>query len=277
MNIAVQESNTATIASTTTIDGTGEAVPRSGAERFVHIVLPAYNEANALPSLLPQIQETMDQAELPYRVIVVDDGSSDGTVEVVQHAAENMPVELVKHVVNQGLGAALRSGLEEALAGCQPQDCVVTMDADDTHPPSMIPNMLDKLDQGNNVVIASLFHDEAALVGLPWYRKILSQGAYRIFCVVFPIAGVRCYTSGYRAMDAKILQRAADHYGSQFVSERGFTCTADLLLKLRQFQLRAVEVPLALRYDRRAGESKMPVVRTIMQTFSLVIRRRLFG
>jgi len=245
--------------------------------RTVRIVLPAYNEEKALEPLLQSIREAMETAHLAYQVIVVDDGSQDETARIASQASFQMPVDLVPHEVNQGLAAALRTGLAAALKQCGPDDVVVTMDADNTHLPQLISAMLQKLDGGCDVVIASRFQPGARIIGVPPLRKLYSVGARWLFQALFPIRGVRDYTCGYRAIRAKVLRHAFEKYGDRLICETGFSCMAELLLKLRKLPIQMGEVPLELRYDRRGNESKMRVFRTIRQTLSLILRRRFLG
>ena len=74
---------------------------------------------------------------------------------------------------------------------------------------------------------------------------------------------------------ASKLKEAMEHYGADFVSEQGFSCTVDLLLKLRKLGARFGEVPMVLRYDQKQGESKMRVFQTCMDTLKLIARRRI--
>ena len=242
----------------------------------VLVVLPAYNEQDALPPLLVSIQAALEPAEIPYRVIVVDDGSRDDTAKVAREAAGHLPVELVPHGVNQGLAAAIRTGLTTAVAEAGPDDVIVTMDCDNTHPPRLIPRMLAMIEDGCDVVIASRFQPGAEVIGVPRSRQLYSVVARWLFQVLFPIRGVRDYTCGFRAYRADALRQAIARYGDGLISETGFSCMADLLLKLRALPLEMGEVPLELRYDRRGGGSKMRVLRTIRQTLGLLLRRR-FG
>jgi dolichol-phosphate mannosyltransferase len=92
---------------------------------------------------------------------------------------------------------------------------------------------------------------------------------------MFPIRGVRDYTCGYRAYRASALRQAVDHYGDRLVTEQGFSCMADVLLKMRRLPLVMGEVPLELHYEERGDGSKMRVLRTIRQTLLLIFRRRL--
>jgi dolichol-phosphate mannosyltransferase len=208
-------------------------------------------------------------------VIVVDDGSRDNTASVAHEAATRLPVTLVPHSVNQGLAAAIRTGLTTAAALAGENDVIVAMDCDNTHPPQLIPRMIDLVEDGYDVVIASRFQPGAQEIGVPWSRQLYSVGARWLFQWMFPIRGVRDYTCGFRAYRATSLREAMAKYGDGLISETGFSCMADLLLKLRSLPLEMTEVPLELRYDRRGGGSKMRVFRTIRQTLGLLLRRRL--
>jgi dolichol-phosphate mannosyltransferase len=243
-------------------------------QQTVHIVLPAYNEAESLPPLLCSIHLALDRSDTAYNVIVVDDGSRDDTARVAREASFHMPVVLVEHGVNQGLAAAIRTGFRAALAQCGPGDVIVLMDADNTHPPALVHRMLNMIREGHDVVIASRYQSGARVVGVPWHRNLLSLGARGLFQLVFPIKGVRDYTCGFRAYRENVLRQAMEDYGDNFVSEKGFSCMVDVLLKLRRYDPIMGEVPLILRYDKKGGVSKMRVARTVWQTLALIVRRR---
>jgi dolichol-phosphate mannosyltransferase len=245
------------------------------AQQKVFVVLPAFNEQDSLPPLFDAVRDALEPAGIPYSVIVVDDGSRDATALVTSRASLQMPVELVQHKQNQGLAAAIRTGLTTAAERAGANDVIVTMDADNTHPPRLIPGMLDKLREGNDVVIASRFQPGAVVHGVPQSRLIYSIGVRWMFQALLPIRNVRDFTCGYRAYRAESLRKTIDHYGDDLVTETGFSCMADVLLKMRRLPFRFAEVPLELHYDRRGDGSKMRVFRTIRQTLWLIFRRRL--
>lgn len=238
------------------------------------IALPAYNEEQSLPPLLEAIDAALTAVGQPYEVIVVDDGSKDDTALVVSRATFSLPVRLVQHEKNSGLAAALRTGLEEAVEAAGPDDVIFTMDADNTHPPDLMPRMMEMIADGHDVVIASRFRSGSRVVGVPLHRNLLSLGARALFSVAFPIRGVRDYTCGFRAYRSEVLREALARHGESFVSEQGFSCMVDVLLKLRPLKLKMGEAPLVLRYDQKGGVSKMRVARTAWQTLSLIARRR---
>lgn len=239
------------------------------------IVLPAYNEEASLPPLLERIEAAMLEAALPYHVVIVDDGSKDSTWQIVQEAAGRMPIVPLQHAVNQGLGATIRDGLTHAAEVADADDIIVSLDADNSHPPELIPRMVARVREGNDVVIASRYRPGSAIRGVSLFRRALSFWGGWLFRIVFPIAGVRDYTCGFRAYRGEVLQRALAEHGDAFFDQEGFQCMVDILLKLSRSPWVFWEVPLVLRYDLKGGASKMRVGSTITNTLALLLRRRL--
>jgi dolichol-phosphate mannosyltransferase len=241
----------------------------------VTVALPVFNEEKNLGRLFERIDQVLRQESLVYRIVAVDDGSTDGTAAVLAAYAARLPIEVVQHAQNRGLGIAIRSGLLEAIRQSPADGVIVTMDADESHSPALIKRMLDAVELGADVVIASRFQPGSEVVGVPLYRRMLSDAASLVFRVLFPTKGVLDFTSGYRAYRVSSLDRAIAIYGDSMFEFDGFQCMVDLLLKLRAVGCKFAEVPAVLRYDLKEGGSKMRVGRTIVRTLELVIRRRL--
>ena len=233
---------------------------------MLYLLLPAYNEAGALPALLESARAALPP---PFQIIVVDDGSSDETARIAASFAK-----VVRHSRNLGLGAAMLTGIKAICDRADEQDVLVAMDADNTHDPALIPVMIAQLSAGSDLVIASRYAPGGAEIGLNWPRKVMSRGASTLLRRYFRIPGVRDYTCGYRAYRVLLLKQALEHYGDRLIEETGFTCMAELLIKLAHLGARVSEVPLVLRYDLKAGASKMRVLRTIGRYLRLICRRR---
>lgn len=243
---------------------------------MIHVVLPAFNEAQTIGPTIRRVAETSALATEAHQVVLVDDGSGDATVAMAEAAAAASPsiaLTVLRHPVNRGLGGALRTGLYWAVEHADAGDIVVTMDADATHPPELIPRMSAKLAEGFDVVVASRYQPESIVRGVPFYRRLLSDAGRLCFGVAFPIAGVRDYTSGYRAYGMAALRRARTVYGEQLCTQRGFEASVDVLLRLREVGIRAAEVPLDLDYSARVGLSKMKVWKTVRATLGLLVHR----
>ena len=243
--------------------------------RIVFVVLPAYNEAASLAVVLQALDHAGRESGIDLHLIVVNDGSSDPTALVARRYTGTFPLSLVEHATNLGLGAAIRSGLVTAVDLASDRDIIVTMDADDTHTPTVISLMADRIRHGFDVVIASRYRPGSCVIGVPFHRRLLSDAASLLLRCVFPTRGVRDFTCGYRAYRASALRRAFGLYREEFINQEGFQCMVDILLKLRRMDLKFTEVPLTLRYDRKSGKSKMKVLHTVIRTLGLVVRRRL--
>jgi len=239
---------------------------------MITILLPAYNEERDICALLYRIQQAMQESQLDYKVLVVNDGSTDGTAGIVLDCQRDIPLELINHEVNQNLGRAMMTGLKAVVKQMRDEDVLVTMDADNTHDPALIPAMLQKMSQGSGLVIASRYEAGGREVGLSRLRSFLSRGASALLSLFFPIAGAKDYTCGYRAYRGAVLKDAFRAYSGRLVEERGFTCMAEILIKMRRLQVQVAEVPLVLRYDLKSGRSKMKVWRTILRYLVLVAR-----
>ncbi|HSG40804.1 MAG TPA: glycosyltransferase [Thermoanaerobaculia bacterium] len=239
------------------------------------VVLPAYNEEGAIGPLLDSLLSELGSDYPDFTILVVNDGSSDGTAAIVRGYESTHRVSLIDQPANRGLADTLRTGLLAAVQQAHPSDIVVVMDADNTHPAGLVFRMTRRIREGNDVVIASRYREGSCVRGVSFHRKILSNGASWLFRAVFPTHGVRDYTCGYRAYRAGMLMELVEKHGQEFISARGFSCMVDILLRLREHGAIIGEVPLVLRYDHKGGASKMKVFRTIGETLGLLVRRRL--
>jgi dolichol-phosphate mannosyltransferase len=226
---------------------------------MIWVMLPAFNEVESLPRLLPKITEAMKQAGLSYRIVVVDDGSWDGTREWLEQNKAQWPLDVVTHPINRGLGETERDGFEYVAARAAADDILVRLDCDDTHEPEYISRMLARLDEGFDVVNTSRFQPGGDQKGVDGYRAFISRAANLFMSVVFGIEGVRDYSCGFRAYRVRVIRDAVSIFGNNFVQLRGlgFTSTLETIVKLRLLGCRFAEVPFVLRYDQKASESKM--------------------
>ena len=253
----------------------------SWTQRRCTILLPAYNEAKNLPALLDKIGTLPALDNMTYDVVIVDDGSSDDTMLVVHpYLFERRipyPVRLVRHLTNQGLGNTIKTGLDYLLneSDRDDEDFVVALDADNTHDPHLIPAMINLAWTDHaDVVIASRYAPGGEEVGLSPFRQVCSRGASFLLDGLFRVPGARDYTCGFRLYGFSALRKLKAAYGNTYLTETGFTCMAELLLKLHLIGSRVREVPLILRYDLKQGASKMKVLKTILDYFKMVGRIR---
>ena len=157
--------------------------------RDISIILPAKNEAESLQQLLPTLREHFPEDE----ILVVNDGSTDATVAI----CEQQGVSVVSHVYSMGNGAAIKTGARNAS-----KSILVFMDADGQHTPADITRLLDKIDEGYDMVVGARHLDSHASltrrIGNTIYNKLAS------WMTGYPIEDL---TSGFRAARDPALQR----------------------------------------------------------------------
>jgi dolichol-phosphate mannosyltransferase len=231
-------------------------------------VVPAYDEEKNLPRLFADLEARPTLFPPGSRLVIVDDGSRDGTAALVEAYAGPLPVELVKLGRNSGPGAAFRAGFDAALAGAPENAYVVTLEADTTSDLDALPTMLARAQEGADLVLAAW-----AMVNVSRRRRLLSGAAS--FTVRHALH-VRFATvsSFFRVYRASVLRTALERHGDRLIREPGFACKAELLAKLAALGARIDEVEVSLDSSRRVGESKMPVVKTVLCYWRMIARQR---
>lgn len=241
---------------------------------MVTLILPMYNEQLSLPSLKKGVQGS----DAVTAVIAVNDGSSDRTLELLGEWEISEPrLKVVSYSPNRGLPAACTAGFLAAIefgAGSSEDDVLITMDSDASHPMELIPHMRDKIREGYDIVIASRHQPQASQQGLSLPRRVLSWGASTLMRILYPIDGLRDYSTNYRAYRASLIREAFDRSGDRLVEAKGFVGVVELLLRLCSLDARIAEVPLNLRYDLKKSESKMRVGKTIRGYLSLASHKK---
>src|SRR6476646_1840891 len=137
------------------------------------VVLPAYNEADNLDALLSNLERAftaITNVGYAREYVIVDDGSSDDTLTILERWKKNVPIAILKHERNQGLGPTIRDGLKRASELADDDDIIFSMDSDNTHPAGLIARMAQSANEGADVVIASRYRSGSRVVGLSLWR-----------------------------------------------------------------------------------------------------------
>lgn len=234
----------------------------------VFIVLPCYNEVANIGNLVRSIGEHC--SSLNYRIIAVNDGSNDETESILLDLEGNFPLVLLRHRVNLGLSAALRTGVKWVLETARNDDVMIVMDADMTHSPSYVPVMVRKIFEGNDVIVASRYVKGGKQTGVSLLRRILSRGATFLADFVFRLP-VKDATSGYRCYKVSVLRNMTERYGQGLVDSKGFEVSLELLVKAFNVGARIAEIPITLDYSLKRGKSKLKIWRTIGAYLRLII------
>ena len=148
----------------------------------ISVVVPTYREVENIPTLVERIDAALSQDD--YEIIIADDFSDDGTDKVCEQLAERLPVRLLSRRQNRGLSPAVIDGISAA-AG----EFVVVMDADLSHPPDKIPELIKSLQAGAQFVVGSRYVDGGKTDdSWPWWRRLNSWGATVLARPLAPLA-----------------------------------------------------------------------------------------
>ena len=211
----------------------------------VTVVIPTYNEVANLPLIAEAV------AELGYRLLIVDDGSPDGTGELADRLAENSTLISVLHRPSkQGLGPAYGQAFGQLIESNQ-SDCIVQMDADFSHDPAAIPALVDAVERGADLAIGSRYVPGGSMPDWPLVRRLISRGG-NVYAGLLLGLRVKDATAGFRCWRASSLDRLA--FSEAEASGYGFQ--VEMAWMAQRAGMEIVEVPITFR-DRTRGTSKM--------------------
>jgi len=236
----------------------------------VFVVLPCYNEEENLSPVISDISSSL-ASHFSFDVIAVDDGSSDRTKLVLESLSSKYPVKIISHMQNMGLSYTLGDGLMYALSLARPTDIIVTMDADNTHETRYLEQMIASVSKGSDFVIASRYIMGGLQLGVSNNRIVLSKAVNHLIKTLSGIT-VRDATSGFRCYKASLLKEAQEKFGFHLINSRGFEIQVELLVKLGALSNGIKEIPFVLRYDKKKGKSKMPMLKTIRDYIILCLK-----
>lgn len=213
-------------------------------------IIPAFNESSTIADVLARARNFVDE------IIVIDDGSTDKTAQIARASGATV----VKHMINRGLGAAIGTGFE--LARIRGADVVITLDADGQHDPAHIPEFLQAIEQGADVVIGSRMITRD---GMPWYRHHANVLGNLSTFFLFG-AWVSDSQSGFRAFNQKAINQIEIRTNRMEVS-------SELIAESKLHQLKLAEIPIKsiyTEYSLSKGQNFFVGIKTLIK---LILRR----
>ncbi len=240
-----------------------------------YVLLPCYNEEKNLKLLVKRIDDVLRNND--YEIVAINDGSKDNTLKVLKELSKSFPITIINHEKNLGLHMALKNGIKHIInISNSNDDVVITMDADNTHDPKYIMQMIDKINSGYDIVVASRYTNGGKQVNVPIHRVFLSIGINTILRGVSGIP-VKDQTTGYRAYRVEILRNMIKNLGDNFITSKGFEVAVELLIKAYYYggnHVKITEIPIVLDYGRKIGKSKMKLFKTIVLYLKLLKKIR---
>ena len=208
------------------------------------MIIPMYNEEDNVLPTLNEVKDVLKKYE-QYQIIAIDDGSSDGTLSLLEdYASKNSEVQVLKHPVNMGMGKALRTGFEKAEG-----DIIVTLDADLSYNPQYIHQLVLELDDETlGIVIGSQYMEGGKTEDIPFIRLFISKMANKIvgYSMKNNISTVTGILRAYRK----------EVFDSIELESNGTALNPEILSKATAVGFKVKEIPVTLK-SREMGESKI--------------------
>jgi dolichol-phosphate mannosyltransferase len=230
------------------------------------VILPTYNERENLPLITQFIHDTFTSAKLKYEIVVVDDSSPDNTLEVAQSLQKLFGkdhIQIVSRPGKLGLGSAYSAGLK-ASSG----DRIILMDADLSHHPKFIPEMISVMDASTNakgsktkkvdIVSGTRYRSGGGVAGWDTFRKLTSCGANFLATFLLSTGGASDLTGSFR-----LYERSAIELILPQVQSKGYAFQMEILVRAHKAGIKIGEVPISF-VDRIYGESKLGANEIVM-------------
>ena len=171
---------------------------------MIYILLPAYNEKKNLVKIFKKI-EKLPNTKTNISVVLVDDFSTDNTDQLLKKKYK-FKLSYIRHKKNKGLSITMETGFRKIIKSAKKKDIIVTLDSDNTHPISVIDKMVKKINDSNDIVVASRFAPGSKVNGVSAWRHFLSTGAKFLFKFLYPFRNLNDYTCNFRAYKSELIK-----------------------------------------------------------------------
>jgi glycosyltransferase involved in cell wall biosynthesis len=222
---------------------------------MIYVCIPSHNEAATVGLLLWKIRQVFATFPREYQMLVLNDGSTDATAEILEPYARVLPLTVVRHPERRGYAASVqtlfRSALE--LTDRPKRDAAILMHADFTHNPQVIPDLVRRIESGADLVVA-----EGRLEGEPSRpHRMLRRFAPQLLRGVVAVPGVHDLVSGFAIVRLVALRNAMRSHRNGFLVTDGWAANAELYWRTGRYARRVEAVPSVERHDLRQRPSRI--------------------
>lgn len=239
---------------------------------MIYILIPIFNEEGNVANLHRELSSVLPGEEKMF--VFSDDGSTDKTKELLNTHFAGSNFTILGDGSNHGPGYAFNTGFEWILANSKniSNDIVITMEADCTSDIGILPHMLGINKMGYDLVLASVYAQGGGFDSTSFIRKFLSAIANLLFRFLFDLK-VLTLSSFYRVYSLSLLDRIKKN-NPAIITEYGFICMLEILVKAIKQDARIIEVPMMLKSKKRVGKSKLKVFKTTMAYFRFLLFKK---
>ncbi len=230
---------------------------------MIYVCVPVHNEARTAGLVLWKVRQVFTAFQREYHLLVCDDGSTDGTADVLASYARVLPMSVITHRERRGYARSLEELLRLALQRTDrpKRDCAITLHADFIHSPEAMEEMVKRLESGADLVVAELLEQRGkASRGLRWARHWAPR--------LLSVPGLRDTVSGFLALRLVVLRQAGrGETAGPLLTTDGWCANAELLARLLPHARRVETVPAPARYDLHLRPSRVKPWRQLVEVW----------
>lgn len=245
---------------------------------MLKIIFCALNEAQNLPKLLVNLNHEMQILQHDFKIIACLDSSNDESLQIISDFQKFHPIKILPLKNQRGLGLAYKRLFEEVIKNSNDDDLIISLDADNTHNPEQIPEMLHHFEKHNlDLLIVSRFCNTSVMSDFPIHRQFISKSTSILFQNLFSVKKIygeklQDFTSGYRIYKAKKLKELFEIKKNNFITEPEFAYTCELVINLARLNSRVDEIAISYDYGNKIGKSKLRIFRNFTRLIILLIK-----
>ena len=239
----------------------------------IYFLIPVFNESDNLDLLSENLQSSLLNETKFY--LFIDDNSNDDTIEKIHRLFNKKTCHILTKEVNEGPGNSFNLGFEWILEHSEDEkDIVITLEADNTSDIELLPAMVSISALGYSLVLASVYVQGGGFDKTSFVRRLVSFFANILLRLIFNIK-IQTLSSFYRVYHISLIKKIRKNFNS-IISEKGFVCMFEILLKAIKSEATIIEIPMILKSKNRKDKSKMRIISTMKQyinyTFKLVMK-----
>lgn len=219
--------------------------------------MPCLNEEGALLLCIEETKKTINKYNLNAEIIIVDNGSTDKSIDIIEKSKQETPSLVLLHEPNKGYGSAYQKGLRGAQG-----KYIFMADADFSYEFSDIPRFVEKLKEGNDMVIGNRFMNHISNRAMPWHHKYIGNPLFSFLIkktFKVNIGDIHC---GARAFKSEIL-------GKINFNSNGMEFASEMIIEVTKAKLRIIEIPI--QYRERIGKSKLNFISDGLRHLKLIL------
>ncbi|MFC1941613.1 glycosyltransferase [Chloroflexota bacterium] len=231
---------------------------------MISVIIPAYNEAENIKSIIKDTASVLEECGLPHEIIVIDDGSKDNTYgQALSVSKEYNAVKVFRYKDNKGKGYAIKHGFQHSTG-----DEVLLLDADSDLPPSQVKQMLHYMNQnGSDIILGSKRHPLSE-IDFPLSRRILSR-SYNMLCKMLFNLNIQDTQTGIKVYKRDVLDRLMPK-----LTVNRFAFDIELVAHAARLGYIITEVPIALKYHNHSRVNLWEIIRIFLDTMKVYCRTK---